>query len=428
MSRFQALIQERAELVAEGKGILAAAEQENRALTPEEAARDDAISARLEAIGGELGRIERDRERQRTVEAVPNPNAGPVITQIRDRVEDDRQRGFANLADFALSVRGASMPGGMVDERLRYSAAPTNYHQETGSSDGYMVPPAFREAIWELVFNGTDVLGLVTPEPTSGNQVELLADETTPWGATGVQAYWRSEGSQMTASRLSTEPRTVKLHELYALVLATGELLADAPRLNDRLTRQAARAIRYKASNAIVNGTGVGQPLGWFNSGALVTQAKEGSQTADTINATNIVKMFSRLQGNIGSAVWLINQDAFPQLPLMTIGNQPVYMAPNGLMSAPGGLLLGRPVLFCEHCATLGDLGDIQLVDPSGYYAVNKAGGGLDFASSIHLYFDYNVEAFRWLFRFGGQPYLSTAVSPDNGSNTRSHFVVLQAR
>ena len=64
----------------------------------------------------------------------------------------------------------------------------------------------------------------------------------------------------------------------------------------------------------------------------------------------------------------------------------------------------------------------------SGYALATKAGGGVDFAQSIHLFFDQNLTAFRWIIRAGGQPYLSAPVSPAKGANTKSHFVALAAR
>ncbi|MCB0675015.1 MAG: hypothetical protein KDC59_23965, partial [Saprospiraceae bacterium] len=82
---------------------------------------------------------------------------------------------------------------------------------------------------------------------------------------------------------------------------------------------------------------------------------------------------------------------------------------------------------FSEQCATLGDLGDVQLVNPKGYYAATRQNAPA-YAESIHLFFDYNIKAFRWIFRIGGQPHLSAPVTPNKGSSTRSHFVTLAAR
>lgn len=436
MKRHEALLQEQADLIAEAKAAFATAEAEERGLTDDEAARDDAIHARLEVVKSELARFERQREAERSATAVTDHNVAAAqragrteVEGVRDLREDDPTRGFAHVGEFARAVKAAYSPGGRVDERLRYGAAPTNYHYEVGSDEGRMVPPAFRESIWNAVEGFAGVWGDMNPEPTSRNAVEFLRDESTPWGAAGVQAGWRTESQQMMASKLKTDPSTLRLHELYAFVTATEELLQDAPRLNARLTDKAGQAIAWKITDAVVNGTGVGQPLGWFQSSALVTVAKTSGQAADTVTAKNVAAMYARMI-DPSNAIWYINQDVLPELLTMTLGDKPIWFPPNGNIqnaNADGGFLFGRPVRLLEACQTLGDAGDIQFVNPRGYYALQRTNMP-DFASSMHLYFDYNMTAFRWTFRFGGQPFLSAPVAPAKGNKTRSHFVTLAAR
>lgn len=413
------------------EAILSSAEStESGALTAEQAAQFDALSAEFDGVTATIVRGEKMAATAAAIEA-PRPRTVPALSgaRVADNIEQDATRGFRNIADFALAVRGAgNRADPAFDERLRVLGAPTNFHRETGSADGYMVPPAMRADIWSHVFADEGLISLIGPEPTDSNQVQLLRDESTPWGATGIQANWSAEGAQLTASRLATAASNVTLHKLHAFVLASEELLVDAPRLSQRLTVGAANAIRYEAEQAFVNGDGVGKPLGWMSGGSLVTVAKESGQAADTVVAANVAKMLSRILLTAGgSPVWLINQDVLPQLMTMTLGDQPIWTPPStGFVGAPGGFLFGRAIRFCEQCDTLGDLGDIQLVDPKGYYAATR--GGAEFASSMHLYFDYDVQAFRWTTRFGGQPYLTAAVTPANSAATRSHFVVLAER
>ena len=353
---------------------------------------------------------------------------GPARATVVNDLNPERTGGFHNLAEFAVSVRNFQV-NGQMDPRL--GAAPTNYQQNQGSGgEGILVPTEFREQIWSMVFDDGNLLGCGNPEPTSGNPVGIIKDETTPWGASGVQAYWRAEGSQMVASKATLTPTVMQLHELYAFVLATQEVLDDAPRLQNRITVQAANAIRWKAFEAVMTGDGNGKPLGFMNSAAMVTVAKEGGQAADTITVPNVLKMYSRLLRMGGRPMWLANSDTLPQLGQLTIGNVPAWLPLNQpLAGAPdGGVFLGRPMIFNEHSSTLGDLGDIMAVDLSGYALATKSGGGIDFAASIHLFFDYNIQAFRWIFRLGGQPYLSKPVAPAKGASTKSHFVALEAR
>jgi HK97 family phage major capsid protein len=167
-----------------------------------------------------------------------------------------------------------------------------------------------------------------------------------------------------------------------------------------------------------------------MNATCLVTVTKESGQANTTLVNANILKMYSRLLRTGGVPIWLANSDTLPQLGALTLGNQPAWLPSNQPFAGSPEVssLLGRPMMFNEHMKSLGTLGDIAMVDLTGYALATKVGGGIDFAASIHLYFDYNIQAFRWTFRVGGQPYLSAAVSPANGSNTKSHFVTLQAR
>lgn len=435
-SKLDELRQRLADLKAQGRKL----QKEAEALEAKDE-RSEAEDAKLESLEGKLKAVAfdveqaveseaKEAERVKRASMFEPIHVSPAVSS-GDNPQERQDGGFKNLADFAQSVHKAVMfsRGLSSDFDPRLRAAPTSPHMETGTDEGYMVPPEFRAQIWELVFAEDDLLGRVDMEPTNSNSVELITDTSTPWGATGIQAKWRNEDTQMTETKLTTDPRQVRLHELYAFATASDAMLEDAPRLQDRLLRKAPLAIRWKANDAIIYGTGVGQPLGYFNSGALVSVAKEGSQVADTIVTENVAKMYSRLlPGGISRALWIANSDTLPQLMVMTISNQPIWTPPNaGLANAPGGLLLGRPVLLSEHAKTVGDKGDIQLIDPMGYYAANKR-SGIKFDSSMHLYFDFGMQAFRWTFRIGGQPYLSAPVSPANGSSTKSHFVTLDER
>jgi HK97 family phage major capsid protein len=422
----------RQNLADKKKAGLAKTEELNALLAKGELSADDqakmtALDAEVTALEGEVTQMASDieiEERAARRSSIFLPaNSGFRSSEPNPSTTD----GFRSLAEFAVAVRNAQV-NHTIDTRL---AAPSNFHQNQGAAgEGYLVPTDYRTAIWELAFDGSDLLGMVTPEPTSSNAISMPKDETTPWGASGVQAYWRAEAAQMTASKAAINQTMLQLHELYAFVLASQEVLDDAPRLQDKLTRQAARAIRWQASDAIMWGDGNGKPLGFQKAASLVTVAKESGQAASTVAIANLLKMASRLLRTGGSPLWIINADTIPQIGALTLGNVPAWLpSQQPIQASPfNGSLCGYPVLFSEHAQSLTTLGDLNLVDLDGYFCATKAGGGIDFASSIHLFFDYGLQAFRWTFRMGGQPYLSAAVSPAHGSNTKSHFVTLQAR
>ncbi|WP_232494925.1 phage major capsid protein [Novosphingobium kaempferiae] len=406
---------------------LQAAIDGNRDLTAEEEAEDAKDTAELARMTKQIQRAETLLASTSALGLEP-PVATPTGTVPATAKPGLDNGGFSNVAEFAQAVRFANPAAGQnfkMDDRL---AAPTNVVTEGGDSAGsFLVPAEFRQEIVDLVFaDETDpLLTLIDPDPTASNRVVGLGDETTPWGTSGIQARWRVEAQQMTPSETGLTPRETKLNELYAFVLATEELLQDAPRIADLLTRKAAAAIRWKAADAFMWGDGIEKPLGFMASDALVSVAKEGSQTADTIVPKNVAKMYSRLI-NPGQGVWLANSDIMPTLMDFTSANGQLIWH-SDYTEAPGGRLLGRPVYWTEHSKTVGDRGDLVFFNPKGYEAFKKQ-NGITFADSIHLYFDYNIRAFRWIFRIGGQPVLSAPVNPASGAATKSHFVALADR
>ena len=400
-------------------------------LSDENQEKFDALEAEGKKVRANIERVERfEKENQADQAGLGRQTQAGKSTPVtvHDNKQDDPTGGFNGLGDFALSVRrSCPQAGGIVDDRLKVFGAPSNFHKEGGSSDGYMVPTEYKDKIVELMFNEPDLLSMVDGEPTNFNSVQFLADESTPWGSTGIQAAWGSEGVQLDPSRLETEGRELKLSKLHAYVLATEELIEDSPRLNRRLTAGSARALNWKANSAIHSGTGAGQLTGFDNGGSKVVVAKESGQTANTIVAKNVAKMFSRSL-NPGRSIWFVNQDILPELLTMTLGDKPIYTPPaTGFTNAPGGFLFGRPIMFTDHCDTLGSEGDIKFIDPMGYYLLRK-NSGVKFSSSIHLFFDYDLQAFKWTTRLGGQPYLRAPVTPNKGSATRSHYVTLATR
>jgi HK97 family phage major capsid protein len=188
--------------------------------------------------------------------------------------------------------------------------------------------------------------------------------------------------------------------------------------------------IQWKVNEAILFGTGVGQPLGVLNSAnnAAVIVAKESGQATATLNQANISKMRSRLiTGNLSKAVWIANPDILPALEGLTTGQIPIFLPPGtGIREGYDGTLNGRPLLLSEHASAFSSQGDLSLLALNGYRTITKA-GGIDTATSMHIYFDANATAFRFIFRIDGKPIIKAPITPPKG-NDRSYFVTLGAR
>lgn len=410
-------------LKANASAVLDTVEASGRhAPDAEEQAKLDGFKASIAQVREQIASAESLAELRRQMA----PAGRPALSLAVNEPNPATTGGFKDVAEFASAVRAFAVNG---DSDRRLLATPSNVHQgDGGSGEGFLLPSEFRDEIYNAVTETDDFLSRFTMTPTANRSIETIRDETTPWGAAGIQAYWRAEGAQMSPEKMLTKAGRMEINDLAVLAAVTEETLADAPRLSAQLTLKASQAIAWKAGEAIMTGTGVGQPLGYMNAPALVTVAKESAQTADTIVAANVNSMYARLLMLPGDQpFWAANRDIFPQLQGLNLGDTPLFYPPTGITTAPNGMLLGYPIIYTEHAATLGDVGDLTLVSPGGYLGAVR-GGGVQFSSSIHLWFDYALSAFRWTFRMGGQPILSAPVSPAKGSATKSHFVTLAAR
>lgn len=434
--------------------ILATVDAEKREMTVEEGKEFDALAAEFERLNNEILRREtaiaqaavlsQPRGRQTDPDDV-DPEATPEARQPaapRARVPANPVRangtnGFRNFGEFAMAVRSAHPNSGVTpDQRLIRNAAASTFGSESvGADGGFAVPPDFRSEIMSKVFGEDNLITRTDRQVSSSNQITIPMDMTTPWQSTGgIQAYWTDEAAAITQSKPTFENVTVKAHKLAVLVPITEELAEDAPALDGYLRRKVPEKMEFKISNALVRGNGVGQPLGFLNGPSLATVSKNGAQSADTIIAENVVKMFAAMPvQSRRSAVWLIHPDAEHQLPLMTIGDQPIYTPAGGFRDSPFGLLLGRPVIPHQVCETVGDLGDIMFVDFNQYLTLTKTGGGRDANGmrtdvSMHLWFDQDLVAYKTTIRLGGQPWWSATTPSRDGSFVQSPFVVLEAR
>jgi HK97 family phage major capsid protein len=427
-----------------------------RDFTPDELDAYNGYQAEFSKTEKELERRERlDAQAQTLARSQGARTAGGIQPQNNLRTgEDDRgsyvdgtsvhasmtakgKGGFSHFGQFAASVRSACLPGrgGAIDPRLtvQNAAASPIGSESIGEDGGFLVPPDFRTEIMQKVQDEDQLLSRTDMLTATSNAIVVPVDETTPWETSaGVQAYWEAEMQALAGSKPKFQNASYRLNKLTALVNVTNELLEDAGALDGYLRRKAPQKINFKINRAIVAGTGVGQPQGIIGSPAAVGVAAEGGQTADTIVFANITKMWSRLYSPCWSrSVWLANQDTLPQLLGMGFPTSatavPVFIPPGGLADSPYGRLMGRPIIFTEACETIGDKGDIILADLSQYMTALKA-GGIRLDTSMHLYFDYDEMAFRFIIRVAGAPWWSAPITPRASSTSLSCFVTLAAR
>jgi HK97 family phage major capsid protein len=322
--------------ITEQEALVNAAMTESRAMTEDEQTKFSALQTEIEGLQKSIEAAEKLAAQQA---ALDKPVNTPIYAQPKN---PDDAKPFKTFGEQMLAIVRAGKPGGTIDPRLMKIQAASGANEGVPADGGYLVQQDFSAELLRNVFqtgvlasrcrkigisanaNSLKINGIDENSRTNGNR----------WG--GVLGYWAAEAGTVTATKPEFRKIELNLHKLMALYYSTDELLQDAAAMESILMQAFTEEMNFKLDDAIIRGTGSGQPIGVLTAGCLVSQAKESGQAADTILFENILNMWSRMIATSRSnAVWLINQEIEPQLYSMVLSagtaGVPVYMPAGGI-------------------------------------------------------------------------------------------------
>lgn len=430
------------------KALNAKAEAENRDFNDSEKSQYSQYEADLGGLEERIDRARKLEDRERELKQYADEPIVGGSTEARSdgvaRATADGSGGtrsqWEHIGEFLMAVAQAGITG-RKDPRLVESRAATGMNETVPSDGGFLVDKAVMGGLMQRAFETSNLAKRARTIPIGEGKNGLtwyrLDDASRENGKRygGIQAYWIGEGETIIPSRPRFKEATMKLKKLSAALYATEELLQDARALEGWVYEFFPQEMAFRIDDAILYGTGVGQPLGILNSKVPVTIAKESGQAAASVVYKNILKMEAAFLGAGGSSpVWFVNRNVKPQLAQMsmevgTAGNGvPVYMPPNGAAQQQYSTLLGYPVIPIEHAQTVGTKGDIMLCDMKDYLLIEKGGVATDV--SMHVEFLRGENVFKWTKRIDGMPMQETPVTPYKGAagEKLSSFVLLDNR
>lgn len=427
------LRQKKADALAKARAIHKTAADANRLTTTEEDTAFDAAMAEAASYDPHIKRAELLMDAERTAPAIE----GSVVVGA----DNAAKKPWASFGEQLMAVAA----GQKLIEKGRANQADPRLFASLGANEsvpaegGFLVEPEYANGILQKSYEVGQVAKLCNKMPMSSSRLILNAvDEDSRvdgsrWG--GIQSFWNAEGSNYTGTKPKFREIQLTANKLIGLCYATEEQLMDGPALEAYIGTAFPEEFAFKIDDAIVNGTGAGQPLGFQTSTATIVQAKDSGQATGTVSATNILNMWTRMWApSRRTAVWLIEQSVEAALyPLLLAGTNATTAAlmftPAGLNgnNSPFGLLMGRPVIPIEQAANFSSQGDISLVDMTQYLLAQRSDVRAD--SSIHVAFLTGEQAFRFMLRLDGQPWWKKPLTPKaSGAATRSPFVTLAAR
>lgn len=228
-----------------------------------------------------------------------------------------------------------------MDYVTRGTAIPTEFRDATNTTDaGALIPPVTLNRVVEKIRTYGNILPLVT-------RTAYASGLAIPTSDVKPVATWVSEGATSTKQEKTLGTITFshfKLRCAVAVTLETEYMSLSA--FEDTIVSNVAEAMAVALEEAIIKGTGSGQPTGIIKDltkGTAINVAKLGYDTL--VNAEAAVP-----QAYEAGAVWVMTKQTFMQFIGMTDSEgQPIARVNAGINGVPARTLLGRNVVLCEY-------------------------------------------------------------------------------
>jgi len=413
----QALREKRAQLVAKMRGVVDAASKENRDLTDEENAAFAADKQEKDKLDAQIARLE-GLEADEAALAAAAPAVG--ARGIRNAPGAEAKKEFSALGEFLFAVR--FNPN---DQRLTGLWHEPSAEQRTddGASGGFAIPVQFRSDLMQV----DQMPAVVRPRatvipagsPPDGEVVMPALDQsaaTNMYG--GVTVTWIGEGALKLDTTAKIRQIGLRPQEVAASMKATDKLLRNWQAAGPLLSTLLRKAIAAAEDVAFLTGNGVGKPLGFLNSSAAIAVNRT---TANQITYADVLAMEETLFGNGADAIWSCSKRARTWLRQLK-NPAGYYIWQEDAKEKGPATLLGYPVVVSDRVPTLGNRGDLMLLDMSAYLI--KDGSGPFVAISEHVFFQTNETMIKIFWNVDGQPWVKDPIKNEAGE-LQTPFVIL---
>ena len=415
--------QRRAEKVQQMRDLVEKVKNEGRAnLTDEEQRTYDTLLKEVDELGRSIEREEQLQGLERDLEI----RSGRAIYSEpgADNPGEDQRGGFRSFGDFVYTL--AANPG---DERLTNIRSRQQAQRRdmtvNSSGVGILIPKEFSNQILsieqpEAIFRSRATVIPSGDVPDAALTVPALNQGSGKGLYAGVEVYWTGVEKPVPPSGdISILGIDLVPQEMAAYITVSDRLIRNAPAFGQLLMTLLRKAMIAKEDEAFFMGDGVKKPLGLMKSKASICIARKA---AKQITYEDIAAMYAKAKLG-GSLIWVANQTILPQLMMLTDPSGRLIWQPGATETAPGRLL-GIPIVWNDRSPSLGEEGDLTLLDAS-YYLI-KDGFGIYLSLSEHVKFLDNMTVIKAVYNVDGQPWLREPITMANKKDQISPFVILR--
>ena len=301
----------------------------------------------------------------------------------------------------------------------------------SGAAGAYLLPRRFGTEFLTIMQESSDIVRNVQIMPVSeraGDYPVVNIFGTVTGGATplsgGLDGATREEGGAYTEENVTLEEISYRItNAVSGQVKVTRELVADSPIAIEALIRQAIQnEATSKAERFILRGTGVGQPLGILNSGALADVTPGTNNSFTRVDASNMASRLFKMGAS--KPAWLAHPSMMADIDALDISTGTSQIVMVGGDPTMFNFIKGSPVYYSHHLPVADASGAIILVDLSAYLLFQMTNAETGDGVQIR-YFDQNSlthDIWTYDMRLDGQPVMRSTISYSD-SYTMSAFV-----
>ena len=319
------------------------------------------VEVDMDAVEKELRELNEEQEKlEKRAAVAASIQTGEVIAPVVEKPQEERK--MENKFD-SVEYREAFMA-----YVCRGQEMPVEFRDNTNTSDiGALVPPVTLNKIIETIESYGTILPLV-------NRTSYKTGMTIPMASIKPTASWVAEGAGSTKQKLPLDASITfghfKLRCTVSVSLETETMALSA--FEARLVKSISEAMAKAIEQAILTGTGSGQPTG------ILTDASKGTTlNYDALTYKKLVDAEAAIPVEYEqNAVWVMSKKTFMEfIGMVDDRKQPIARIDHGINGAPERTLLGRRVVITNYlpnfAATLTTDDVFAMVYDFGDYTLN---------------------------------------------------------
>ena len=304
--------------------------------------------------------------------------AGKVIDSTTNTVDEDD---ITNTKEYRKAFMNYVTQGKAMPEEFK------NANANTKTTDvGEMIP----ETVLQRIIEKMESVGMILPLVT---RTAIKGGVTVPTSSVKPTASWVAEGATSDKQKKTTGSITFAYHKLRCAVSVSLEVDEMALAVFETtLVNNVAEAMIKAIEQAIISGTGTGQPKGILAETVVTGQNVDIAASADVTYDTLLDAEAALPLAYEKDAIWFMTKKTFMAfIGVKDTAGQPIARVNYGINGKPERTLLGRTVILNDYmtslCATISaDTVVAFLFNPKDYIL------NTNYTMGIREYYDEETE------------------------------------